>query len=213
MMCKWTKEDLDRLRLMWAEGIPVGCIAQELDRTILAIKVRLQLLGLLKQGRAKRARAPASASTPSRTWGKRDIFVPARLSGTKAPPWTDPELARLRQMWREGMLVDCIARELDRTPGAVQTRATMLGLPKRSMGNGRVPVTSRRAPDGLPARLRYEDDPRAATEIDRGSGARRAQIVTPWSNCGGRRLARPSSASNARRALPCPRSRSGGRSP
>ena len=103
-----------------------------------------------------------------------------RMSDTQPPPWSEPELTRLRLMWHEGVLIDCIARELGRTPGAVQTRATLLGLPKRGIGNGRIPATARRAPDGLTAGLRYEDDPRAVTELNRRPAVPRGDVTAAF---------------------------------
>ena len=107
----------------------------------------------------------------------RDI-LPTRGS-TGAPNWTPTDHYRLRVMWTEGVLLPCIARELDRTPGAETTRASMLGLPKRPRSDAvkpkpppateAAPVRPNNVTDEAGERfakamagLRYEDDPRAA---------------------------------------------------
>ena len=101
---------------------------------------------------------------------------PATPNPAIPPDWTGEDLGRLRLMWGEGVLIDAIARELGRTPGAVQIRACILKLPKRGIGNGRVPVNGR-SHTGLPTRLRYEDDPRAEAEFDPLPAAIRGDVT------------------------------------
>ncbi len=70
-------------------------------------------------------------------WTRRDI-LPTRGS-TKAPPWTDQGDDRLRLMWREGVAVKCIARELGRSVAAIYNRVKILNLPWRPRANAAKP--------------------------------------------------------------------------
>lgn len=87
--------------------------------------------------------------------------------------WTDEDLDRLREMWAEDLEVDEIAEKLGRTPVAITVRASMLGLPRRAKGLGE----SKWAPSGMPASLRYQDDPRAAGEFDPLPAAFRGDVT------------------------------------
>ncbi len=52
----WSDEDLDRLRLMWCEGVATGCIARELRRTVPAVYHRARILRLPKRWVSNAAR-------------------------------------------------------------------------------------------------------------------------------------------------------------
>ena len=47
------------------------------------------------------------------------------------PIWTGADLDRLRRLWAQRVPIDDIARTLERTPHAVQTRAQLIGLRSR----------------------------------------------------------------------------------
>ena len=99
-----------------------------------------------------------------------------RLPGTPPSPWIEQDTTRLRLMWREGVSIDCIARELGRSIGAIDNRAYRLQLmPRRTRYVGG-PFDAQ-WPTGLPADLRYEDDPRAVSAFDRLPALRRGNMT------------------------------------
>jgi hypothetical protein len=99
------------------------------------------------------------------------------LYGRRPLKWTEEDLDRLCLMWTGGLPIDDIAKELGRTSSAVTVRASILGLPRRTRGLGRLGANKRAASEQLPAGCCFEDDPRAATEIDRLPASVRGNVT------------------------------------
>lgn len=103
---RWTPEDIETLRAMWAHRVHGADIARQLHRT------------------------RASIFCAARRYCGERLPVYAEADGRRA--WTLTEENHLRKWWREGMATREIARQLDRSPRMIYQKADQLGLgPKR----------------------------------------------------------------------------------
>ena len=103
---RWTSGEDHRLRELISSKVDAFDIASELGRTVSAVKVRAQFLGLsLRRSTSQRVR---------RTW-------------------TEEEEEELRALILSGKSIEAVAKKLNRTPRAIRTRAGKLKLLLKSV--------------------------------------------------------------------------------
>lgn len=106
-MPPWTEDELERLRVAWAEPVSIAAIARAVGRTVSACSTRARMLGL---------------PTRRRGWGRAEEFRLMTLLEAHTPyPQIAAQLGRTEQAVRDrcALLGIAITRASGRTPSAV----------------------------------------------------------------------------------------------
>lgn len=142
----WSPEDDARLRELFAAGSPVSDIAETLGRGLAGLQDRLLVLGLrrrlsnpwneLEDAVLCRRYGHEAAASIALDLGRAtsSVYLRAQLLGLSqpsAPAWTPWEDAQLRAGYAHGLPPLQVAAIVGRTFGAVNTRASKLGIRHR----------------------------------------------------------------------------------
>lgn len=173
----------------WRRGGNVGALAEELARSVGALRLRAQELGLYRPAGRRRWRPDEDAALRDgyglgltcaqialEIDGRTATAVTARAAklglGTYGRRWTPRDDELLRRLVREGVDIDAAAELLARTPDALRRRAHVLEIApplRRQTGRRRRPWTQ--AEDALLALHRERNPAVLARQLDRSSEA------------------------------------------
>lgn len=116
---KWTNEDEQRLRDLKRIGVSIDDIAQDLRRTVAAVKKRWESLN---KSNVNQSNESNRSTASSRRGGKRRRSDNNSMVSKSRQKWTDEDVQRLRRMKESGISYEEIGRVLHRSVKGVQNK-------------------------------------------------------------------------------------------
>jgi len=210
---RWRTSEDNRLRELYAAGVPLTAIASALGRSQDAVNARRAALGIAARRRnrewspladamlreATRAGVPATTLASQLHLPLAQLRARRRQLGLDRPPprrYTPDDDRAIRASWAAGESLEVLARRLGRSPGSLLLRARALGLhcpaPRRRWTGVEDAVLRDGYADGLTcdeiARTSLERSPGAVAARARKLGL--ASYARYWSAEDDRRLSR-----------------------